>query len=183
MSKPLNKYYRNLEFDNLDIIQEKVLKLLPENKFGIWNVLMAQFLTIPELYSNLIKNNLCQYVNAIQFSVYPMCVHGEYQLSIHTDDTNHTYSLNLPIANCNNTYVYFYKSDHKPNIKMNPHKHGFYYYLSSDLCEKTDSLEMTTPCIINTQVLHNIFNPNSLTRIALLLRLNNKFTEEDFNKF
>jgi len=169
------KYYSPINLDNLNIIQEKVLEVFPKSELSSKQNLfylpdnLYIFLNIPELRNELDKLNWTQYVHSFGFYI----ISQTYGTPLHTDSGICQYSFNIPILNCENTFVNFYETNKEPT-KTSYMAFGklidYYKYNPSD-CILKDKLELTIPHVINVKEVHNITNVNSLSRITLLIRL------------
>jgi len=167
-------YYKPIDIPDFEIIRQKVYDLFPKN-FNRTNLFYPEnnlepFLEIKELTSFLENSNLLRQVYMFAFNV----VTYGYPEIIHVDTGEFNYSLNLPILNCENTFIKFYETSIEPRIvnyitstKSSATYLGFY---KKD-CQLVKSLEMTKPHIINVKIPHGIANPNKATRITLLIRL------------
>jgi hypothetical protein len=169
------KYYSPIQIENLKIIQEKVFKHFPkedllkkEALFYIPNNLNV-FLNIPELKAELDKLNWTTYVFGIGFYILGP-TDGSH---IHVDSNTFNYSFNIPILNCENTFVNFFKTDKEPKKEVFKLYDTFINYNKFEKvdCKLVDQLEMVTPHVINVQEPHNIVNNNIKPRITLLIRL------------
>lgn len=169
------KYYKHIHFDNLNFIQRKVLDKFPKseinnsaNIFYIPNNVEI-FLGIDELKLNLERINWLSHVHSFAFCI----TNTKKVTSPHIDTGISLYSLNIPILNCKNTYVNFYKTNSEA-VKKSYISHDkvidFYSYNLSD-CILQDKLEMTEPHVIKVKEVHNIVNYNNKPRITLLIRL------------
>jgi hypothetical protein len=172
----LMKYYSPVHIDNLSIIQQKVFELFPKNQLDKNNLFylannIELFLNIPELKIELDKLEWTEYIHAFGFYV-TQKTNGS---TIHTDTGNRNYSFNIPILNCNNTFVNYYTTNSTPIRKVTPNNVDYYYY-DPVHCNLIDSFEMNSPHIINVLQLHNITNHNSEPRITLLMRLKNELS-------
>lgn len=169
------KYYSHIHLENLETIQQKVFDIFPkselsskENLFYIPNNLKV-FFDIPELKSALDNMNWSSYVHSFGFYV----INKTLGTPIHIDTGNSVYSFNIPILNCVNTFVNFYKTDKEPIKKsyVAYNKIIDYYSFNSTDCVLQDKLEMTTPHVIKVKEVHNVTNLNPLPRVTLLIRL------------
>jgi hypothetical protein len=169
------KYYSPVYLEKLDIIQEKVFEFFPKDQLTKSNLFyvpnnLELFLSIPELKSELDKLNFTESVHS--FAFYVVQKTSSLGTTHHIDTGDRTYSFNLPILNCNNTFVNFYKTNEAPVEKMLPNKVTYYWY-DPTKCKLVDNLEMIQPHIINIKEVHNIVNINNAPRITLLIRLKN----------
>jgi hypothetical protein len=173
--------YFPVAINNLEIIQRKVLELVPDNRKYNSSLFYidshySKFLEIQELKEELIKLNMLKYVHSFAiYNLLPTTIQGS---DIHIDYGQGTYSFNIPIANCENTVVNFYESSSDPVLKQT--KDGnYYYHVDKNYCKIVDTLEMKLPNIINVKKIHNVSNYNPTTRITLLIRLTPEFTHEE----
>lgn len=162
-----------VHIENLEIIQKEVFKLFPKSALVSNNLFyipdnLSLFLGIPELKSALDTLGWTEYVHAFGFYI----LHKTNASTLHTDTGDRTYSFNIPILNCKDTLVQFFKTDQLPT-KVTPINRASYYSYDSSKCELVDSFEMNSPHVINTTYVHNVVNPNILPRITLLVRLSN----------
>lgn len=171
------KYYVPIPIENLKSIQEKVFELFPkkelfkkESLFYIPDNLNL-FLSIPELKKELDKLNWTQYVFGIGFYI----VAPTEGSPIHVDSNTFTYSFNIPILNCEDTFVNFYRTDKEPKKEIYKVYDTYvnYYRFDPADCQIVDKLELLEPHVINVQQVHNIINKNTKPRITLLIRLRN----------
>lgn len=164
--------------ENLKIIQKKVLDKFPnsaiithsQNLFYLDNN-MDIFFNIPELKSALDNLNWSMYVQSFAFNIVGRTENTG--SARHVDTGEFSYSFNIPILNCENTFVNFYKTD-KPSVKKSYESYGRiidYYSFNHEDCILQDSLEMIVPHVINVKEVHNVINTTSLPRITLLIRL------------
>jgi hypothetical protein len=173
------KYYYPVYLENLSTIQQKVLQLFPKDKLDKSELFyipddLKLFLGIPELKTELDKLGWTQYIDCFGFYV----VQKTTGSTIHTDTGNdRVFSFNIPILNCENTFVNYYESTAEPIKKTLPNKVDYYYY-DPAYCTLIDSFEMTSPHVINVSKIHNITNDNDRPRITLLVRLNNQLSLE-----
>ena len=169
------KYYSPIHLENRDIIQQKVFDIFPKSELSCKEKLfyipdnLKIFFNIPELKSELDNINWSQYVHSFGFYV----INKTSGTPIHIDTGNSVYSFNIPILNCVNTYVNFYKTDKEPIKKsyIAYNKIIDYYSFNPIDCVLQNKLEMTTPHVINVKEIHNVTNNNPLPRITLLIRL------------
>jgi hypothetical protein len=162
-------YYKQIEFDNVGVIQKKVLDLFPEeyldtNKLFYIEDNLNSFLSIQELKDNLIRLNLLEHVLGFGFYVTTKTN------PIHVDNTLYDYSLNLPIKGCIGTFVKFFECT-QPPVKHVADTGVTYYSFDQNTCFVKDSLELTSPHIIKVNVPHAIVNETGNQRITLLIRL------------
>jgi hypothetical protein len=172
------EYYSPIHLENLEIIQQKVYNIFPkyklnssENLFYLPNNLEV-FFGIEELKTALDKINFSRYVRSFGFFVINKT--NPIGTTIHTDVGKYFYSFNIPILNCKNTLVNFYKTDKQPVKKsyISHNKIFEYYQFNHKDCILQDKLELISPHVVKVKEVHNVVNNNFLPRITLLVRLN-----------
>jgi len=171
------EYYSPIHLEKLEIIQQKVYNIFPkyelnspEHLFYLPNNLEV-FFGIEELKSALDKIDFSRYVHS--FGIFVINKTNPIETPIHTDSGEFLYSFNIPILNCKNTFVNFYKTDKQP-VKKNYISHNKiidYYQFNREDCILQDKLELTSPHVIKVKEAHNVINNNFLPRITLLVRL------------
>lgn len=136
-------------------------------------------MAIDELRQELIRLDLFDYVHS--FGFYHVLPTGPGGTDTHIDSSTGDYSFNLPIENCDNTFVNFYTSYREPELRFT--KEGVpYYFIDKDACELVDRIEMTQPYIINVKEIHNVSNDNPTTRITVLIRLTAQWNYLEWDK-
>jgi hypothetical protein len=184
----MNTLYRAVEIDNLQQIQNAVLKIYTSeqlDKLDLFYMTNEVFLNIPELKSCLDNLGLLSYVHIIATTVVPpgYGVPGATfpnDPTIHIDYGNNTHSLNIPIKNCDNTFLSFHNVNGPPE-KIHLEKSGlpFYYYKPKNSIQ-IDQIEMNQAYIVNTSVPHAIVNPTDKTRVLIAIRLKAEFNLDEF---
>ena len=172
-------YCEYIKFDNLETIQEKCLKLFPNEMLKEDGIFYSkkdlEFLTIDELKSELKRLNFLDRVKSIAFNITQP---NNLNSGIHVDTGQHTQSLNIPLQNCENTYINHFKSKKLPIEKgfVNPltNKQQTYYEYDEKECNLISSKETNIPYLIDTKTPHNVSSKNDKVRIALLIRLKNE---------
>jgi hypothetical protein len=173
------KYYLPISIKNLEIIQQKVFELFPKSEINNNNLFyipnnLELFLNIPELKIELDNLGWTNYISSFGFYVMQTTIGSP----IHIDSGSSVCSFNIPILNCNNTYVNFYKTSKEPKKMFLPNGVS-YYYCDPNSCELVDKLEMVVPHVISIKHAHNVVNLNSTPRITLLIRLNPELSIEN----
>ena len=161
--------YFPIEVTNLDIIREKILRLIPkytiayQSKF--FYVPKEEILGIIELAIELKNIGILDYVESTGINFYYKNIPV-----IHKDTGNFIYSLNIPISGYSNTYINYYESSTDPELKSKGTVSWLEYNASN--CTLIEKFESNIPAIVNTQSPHAFENFNNEPRIMLLLRLN-----------
>ena len=164
------KYYFSVKIETLSIIQEKVFALIAETDLSATNLFypannLELFLGIPELRAALDNLGWTEYVDS--FAIHILQPHD--RIALHTDTGDFDYSLNIPIKNCEKTFVNFYSSSSPPVDAT--HDKVTYKGYDAKKCSIVTSLELKTPYVINVKEIHNVVSLNKLPRITLLIRL------------
>ena len=178
------KYYSPIPLENLETIQSKVLDIFPKDElskdqsfFYIPDNLKT-FFGIPELKSALDNLNWSPYVTS--FGFYMVNKTEPSGTPIHTDTGDYMYSFNIPILNCTNTFLNFYKTDKEPvwGSFVAYDKTISYNSFETTDCILEDRVEMAIPHVIKVKGPHNVTNLNPLPRVTLLIRLNKELNLE-----
>ena len=171
--------YTSIYIDNLSKIQNSILSkiTLPsytnatlfyptENKNLVTEVVeLTQLLTTLELLSDVL-------------GVAVIVVDPKTRIPIHKDTGNYTYSLNVPLLGYKNTFLNFYKTDSNDTTVEVPkqlgHASGIVFKkFDYEKCVLIESHETNSPYIMNTQIPHDVHNPNDYKRLFLLIRIDN----------
>jgi hypothetical protein len=167
-------YYREIDIPNLELLQEQVLSILPNDLYAsprvYFPVDQSRFLNLSGLTNLLDVYNLKH--DATAFAFYIMRPYSEG--SVHVDWGDADYSMNIPIMNCNNTFTNFYKHTGEPELVPERYIQGVvhrpHYKFDNVKLEKIDQFESNIPCVIHIKTPHNVVNPQSSFRINLLIR-------------
>jgi hypothetical protein len=181
--------HKKINFINLDIIQETLLKYLPvfpEHDVSTAHHLnLSEILMIPDLKDNLINFDLIDY---LECAILGVVLPGKNGYPIHIDKyhiSSTYYSINIPILNCANSLTRFYNCRIKPNVIQyadinNNESLGDLAIFDKTNCKPIDEFTLDNAVIMNIKVPHEVVNFNKDRRLALLLRLTNNFNFEDF---
>lgn len=170
----IEDFYKPVNIENLQEIQQEVLKLIPENLLNKTTLTYIEnskrlFLGIPSLYNFLNSNKMYWSVCNIAINI----TQGRDQGNIHVDSGPFKHSLNIPIIGYKNTWINFFKSDSDYKIITIENKgktHHFFKY-SEDQCELIYEAETNQPYLLGTKTPHRVVNKSDQTRIMLLIRL------------
>jgi hypothetical protein len=171
--------YKFVELDEIDKIKIEILKHLPESYLNSSTLFYIDnhkeiFSSIEVLKKSLVKLGIFDYIVGYGFYITQPFSVG----SIHLDNGDYDYSLNIPLEGCEQSQVCFYKSFSDPivtdvvndsNIKIKFNK-----FKSFD-CKKIDSFYFTKPCIIPVKIPHNVVHISNSVRISFLIRLGNGY--------
>jgi hypothetical protein len=183
MKKIQTKNYQYINLPNLDKISEEIFKKLPVEtvapKTGFVKVYPTEFFDTKTFRDAINKITSWDNIHAIALA----STKRHSFLPIHTDyhdiTTRETvYALNIPIYNCDNTYVIFYRLINE-NILVKPEyqNHGpgedYCKYNASDVKE-IEKFYLKTAAFFNTQVPHSVVNNTNESRIVLSIRFKSK---------
>jgi hypothetical protein len=166
----IDDFYRPVQIANLDIIQSEVLKLIPSHLLDKNNLTYIKdnkkiFLGIPALYEFLESKQLQFSVGVIAVNV----ITGLGSSNYHIDSGPWQYSLNIPILNCKNTRINFFKVNSDYQI-VKESSHYFFRY-TKEQCELIYEVETVEPYLLGVKTPHRIVNNSNDTRVMLLIRL------------
>lgn len=91
------------------------------------------------------------------------------KLDIHHDVSLGTYSFNIPILNCENTFTAFYKCNTGPTMTYTSNNLPYFIYNEED-CVEVHRIEMNQPHLINIKVPHTAINDTDKGRMTLSIR-------------
>lgn len=169
-----------IDVENIEHIKETVLESFPWNDIHKLNLFyipdnLSIFLSIEELKSNLEKLGFLNYVRSFAFNV----LKPNSNTSIHIDTGESSFSFNLPLFNCENTFTSFYQTDKTPEVRsyVAMNRTISYNYYNPIHCNEIHRIEMNRPHIISIHIPHRVINPNNTYRIAFLIRFKKEFDE------
>jgi hypothetical protein len=185
--------YKSVHIENLQEIQDAVASTFPEmtdiKMSGFFILPKNKVLEIRQLRKLLKKLGLFVHVEVVNAVVAPAGYSDPRKLPpyapiIHIDKEvvgaqKYTYSFNIPIRNCENTFLNYYKANGDEVINYTELGYPYRTFDTKD-CELIDQVEMCQPYIVDTSVPHAVVNPNNTTRTLIAIRLKSQF---DFNSF
>jgi hypothetical protein len=167
------KLFTRLPVKNLTEIQQEVLNILPEELFKLTTIIRLpeydqQILDLPCIQKILGDFGFKPYILSVQLHVTAPNI----TIPTHCDN-GFVYSFNIPIANCDKTYVSWFDTDGEPEtLRVRDDPKGLTYNrFDPSKCTLIERVEINTPYILNVQVPHNVENLNDTTRLMLLCRL------------
>ena len=177
--------YQYINLPNIDSIAEEILKKLPPNhrKKNMLKGYPIEFFDTKTLRDAV--STITSWDNISVIALVSTKPHSF--LPIHKDDFlgkyQEYYALNIPIYNCDNTHVIFYRTVNKENVgehKSQEHGNGenYYQYAESDV-EEIEKFYLKTATLFNTQVPHRAINNTNEPRIVLTIRFKSRL---DMNK-
>ena len=166
--------YRKINIPNLELLQDQLRTVVPKELYTNPRFYFfpdqSKLLKLPELVKLLDINELKHDIT--NFGIYAMPPVSEGP--VHIDWGKTAYSMNIPIADCDNTFTCFYKADKEPleiparvikGTKYNP----LYSFESVNL-ELIDQFESNVPYIMSIKTPHKVINKNPKFRITFLIR-------------
>ncbi len=164
-----------IQINNLSEFQSQILDLLPDEAkrthgvMPMWHSMLNDSLLIQELIKNLNLSDIATHICVVTMS-------PNSEFPVHIDSGISKAALNIPLLNCEGTYTHWYSSDHEL-VEHAHHGNGKYLGVDKKFCQLLDTVEMSSPHIVDIGTLHNVVNPNNTWRILLSVRL----TNFDFN--
>ena len=92
--------------------------------------------------------------------------------------------LNIPIYNCDETYVAIYEQLQDPYRLQGKYKNGHTYealHWKQDWCREIDRMFLPKPALFYTQMPHAIINETDESRIILSIRFSTPIDLEEFS--
>jgi hypothetical protein len=177
--------YRYVDLPNIDNIAQEILKKLPleHRKKNMFKGYPTDFFDIKPLRDAV--ETITPWDNIHDIALVSTKPHSFLPTHIDYHDLlkETIYALNIPIYNCDNTHVVFYRVT-KENIlaKHKTQEHGnaddYCEYAESDV-EEIEKFYLNTAALFNTQVPHKAINNTNEPRIVLTIRFKSKL---DINK-
>jgi hypothetical protein len=174
----MSVFYK-IKINNLESIQSNTLSKIPLQDLKLMPTRLFypeyNFLNDSDLLCELEEYGLTNYIYGIAIFVL-----GPNTASpIHIDgDLEYTWSLNIPLTNCENTRTNFYQSNQTPTRKKSPNSNIEYSVFSPELCSLLGSVELNDAYLMNVSVPHRIYNPNPTQRTSICIRLKSTFDIE-----
>ena len=170
----VDDFYKPVDIENLNEIQQEVLKSIPKNLLTKTTLTYIEnskeiFLGIPVLRDFLKSKTMHWSVGDIAINITQGLDSGNF----HMDSGPFKHSLNIPIIGCENTWINFFKvdSDYKVVTVENQGKTHHFFRYTEDQCELIYEAETNQPYILGVKTPHRVINKSDQTRIMLLIRL------------
>lgn len=163
-------YFKNLNIPYLDKIQQEVLSVIPKEAFttqGSLHSYDSTFRSLPSIAKLLVQNKLYKFVIDITL----VCLPPHRELGIHTD--GYLKGLNIPILNCDNTFIVWYSGLQDPYPVTQEDRH--YFGLDKQHCVERCCTEMNQAKFVDLQPFHSAENPNDTHRLLLSIKLDYSF--------
>lgn len=160
--------------ENLEELQKECLEFIKEKidldkSSFVW---MDGFLELPSL-----KKSIKPFEENIFGTVLNVALNKECDIHIDDGSSGWRYSFNIPIINCDDTFVYFYECEGESTKKEDTKTFGAYQKFEQNECRLIETFETNKPYILDTRVPHNFKTFNNKPRVMLLIRLKNTFGE------
>ncbi len=174
----MSEFYKIIQVDNIKEIQEEIIGIFPSNFYGKAELFSIDnsakvLLGLPKIKKLLDTLDISKGVDTFEFLVLP----PGGRTGIHTDSDDFKYSFNIPLTDCDDTYLSFYKADNIADIGYvsyeNPVTKEMIYYkpYNEDVCEFIESSIIKEPYIFNTDIVHNLENKSNKEQILALIRI------------
>jgi hypothetical protein len=177
--------YQYVDLLNIDKIAEEILKKLPpeHRKKNMFKGYPTEFFDMKPLRDAI--NKITSWDNIHDIALVSTKPHSFLPIHIDYHDLlkETVYALNIPIYNCDNTHVIFYRVINENILaKHKTQEHGnadeYCEYTDSDV-EEIEKFYLKTAALFNTQVPHKAVNNTNEPRIVLTIRFKSRL---DVNK-
>ena len=168
--------YKKIKIPNFDVMTEEILKMIQpqiSQKLRYWDLPFTAFQRhTPELFKYLTTN---LHRLPILFRFYNTPAYSD--LPIHTDNietAKNKIALNIPLYGTKNTTMDYYVTDiDNLHVTFTDGIKDYPIRLIKDNLPLTliDSMELDSPTLIRTDILHGVRNNNNDYRLTLSLKL------------
>ena len=166
--------YKKISIENFDIIQDQILSFLTKHFGSIEKEILSgipkdEILSaVPLLNDFFVKNNL-------QPNMFAVFVRApRVRAPIHTDgdseDKLRYLAINLPIANCENTYQNYYAIPTTELEFIEDRGHRYRAYKKEPRPEIFDRVEIVEPHLLRVDMPHDVDNEQDTYRVMLSVR-------------
>lgn len=163
-------YFKTLQIPYLKNIQDEVLKIIPPEAFsteGSLHSYSTKFRSLPSIAKLLVQNKIHKFVIDITL----VCLPPHRELGIHTDGDLR--GLNIPILNCENTYIIWYTA--LQESRRVSQEDRYFFGIDKNHCVERCRTEMNQAKFVDLQPLHGAINPNDTYRLLLSIKLDHSF--------
>ena len=188
------KYYTHIDLPHINeiatLVREQLSKFYFENTiFKIFPPTRFEHPLIVESVAKIKPWNEVAHASII--TTQPFAHHKEPDTNIHQDIMSLTewgsqeqaVCLNIPIYNCDKTYVAIYESLQDPYRLQGKYKNGHTYealHWKKDWCREIDRMFLPKPALFYTQMPHAIINETDEARIILSIRFSTPIDLDEF---
>ena len=187
------KYYAHVDLPHIEeittIILEKLDRFYFENTiFKIFPPTKFEHPLLVESVSKIKPWNEIAHASII--TTQPFAHHKDPHTNIHQDIMTLTewgqeqaVCLNIPIFNCDKTYVAIYEQLQDPYRLQGTYKNGHTYealHWKQDWCREIDRMFLPKPALFYTQMPHAIINETNESRIILSIRFSTPIDLDEF---
>ncbi len=167
-------YCKTIPVDNLEEIQQAVLNVIPKEDLIYPRLYYPEnnkeiFLSIEPLKKLLSNLGWLNYINKAGFAL--NIVNPNSETAIHIDSGDFLYSFNLPITNCKNSFVNFYKLRNNIDLTSRVTPFSSYHRAEKNDCQLIKCFKLSEPFVMNTKLIHGVTNQSNDQRVTLLIRL------------
>ena len=163
-------YFKTLSIPYLKTIQDQVLNVVPQEAFsteGSLHSYSTKFKSLPSIAKLLVQNKMHKFVIDITL----VCLPPHQELGIHTDGDLR--GLNIPILNCENTYIIWYTA--LQESRQVSQEDRYFFSIDKNHCVERCRTEMNQAKFVDLQPLHGAINPNDTYRLLLSIKLGHSF--------
>ena len=187
------KYYQHVDLPHINeiatLVREKLDRFYFENTiFKVFPPTLFEHPLIIESVSKIKPWNEVAHASII--TTQPFAHHKNPNTNIHQDIMSLTdwgqeqaVCLNIPIYNCDNTYVAIYEPLQDPYRLKGKYKNGHPYealHWKQDWCREIDRMFLPKPALFYTQMPHGIINETEESRIVLSVRFSTLIDLDQF---
>ncbi len=149
--------YINVPQKDIEYIQKKYLKLLPNNDhfFQQLDLDVTEFLGLEVQRFVLIQ-------------VSPKAI-GRIHTDYRPNNYGHQLAIQIPLINCEQTTTVIWSSDYTPPLQYTSNGQPYNYYDPSR-CKKITEFKLTQPVLWRTDLPHSVNNPTGAVRKAISIR-------------
>jgi hypothetical protein len=189
-------HYTFINVSNLEKIQKELLYIRNN---------LSPSMQYNEHYTNYLKEHIVEYIPTLREYLEEVGVYEKLyrivfsakrepgqkiQSGIHVDslDKGYTYSLNIPLVDCENTYTAWYEGPvekydqtKNPFIGTNEGALAYFGFVREHLAKEVCRVETTRPMLVNTTIPHRGLTTKP-SRVISSIRFIPDLTDEEFNR-
>lgn len=175
--------YQKIEVPNFEIIREEILTLVEpqiSQKLRFWDLPVLDFYKSTPTFYHYVSKNFCRL--PLLFRFYNTPPFGELLPHIdNVDRAKNKIALNIPLSGTKNTTMDYYTTV-EDNLYLT-YTEGKAYLPVQVIKDESqitviDSLELDTPALVRTDVIHGVKNNNDTYRLIVSLKfVGNSFEE------
>jgi hypothetical protein len=163
--------WSEVKLNNLAEIQSELIKVIPENKLGIFSLFylpnnLLLFSSIKVLRDALVHLQLQNYVRGFAFLILPPST----KLPIHQDIGKFKWSLNIPLQVIPGCFLKLYTNFNGIVETVKLPDGNIFHKHESENCNLIEVHDTITPYFFNTSIPHTVENCSEVDQIQLLIR-------------